>query len=62
MAAPVEYLPSQSGLSKFPGEYMFANIPAGIRACTLLCLLTMLPPRLLYADTLIMQDGSRLLG
>jgi putative salt-induced outer membrane protein YdiY len=41
---------------------MFANIPAGLRVYPLLCMLAVLPVRLLHADTLLMQDGSRLLG
>jgi putative salt-induced outer membrane protein YdiY len=41
---------------------MFSNISSGVRVCPLLCLLVMLPLRLLHADTLLMQDGSRLLG
>jgi putative salt-induced outer membrane protein YdiY len=46
----------------FPGKKMFANRSRGFRFYPLLCLLAVLPVRLLHADTLLMQDGSRLLG
>ncbi len=41
---------------------MFANIAAAFRSILLPCLIAVLPVRLLHADTLLMQDGSRLVG
>lgn len=41
---------------------MLVNIIRVSRLCPLLCLLAVLPVRGLHADTLLMQDGSRLQG
>jgi putative salt-induced outer membrane protein YdiY len=46
----------------FPGKKMLAKISRGFSCFPLIFLLALLQPRLVCADTLVMQDGSRLLG